>query len=222
MGAIYLVRHGQASFGAADYDNLSELGVRQSAIIGATLRDRGERFDRVLSGTLRRQRDTAAGALAAAGWARSYATDARWNEYDHIGLAGNAGDGSASRDRQAANRQYQRKLEEAIEQWVAAGESAAYPESWVGFQARVRAAFDELAENLGRGGRALVFTSGGVIAALCAGLLGGAGQAFITLNRVAVNGAFTTLVTGRSGISMVSYNEHAHFTGNSADLLSYR
>ena len=34
MSNIYLVRHGQASFGAADYDQLSELGLRQSALLG--------------------------------------------------------------------------------------------------------------------------------------------------------------------------------------------
>jgi broad specificity phosphatase PhoE len=34
MGNLYLVRHGQASFGAADYDQLSELGQRQSVRLG--------------------------------------------------------------------------------------------------------------------------------------------------------------------------------------------
>ena len=29
MGILYLVRHGQASFGEADYDRLSPLGHRQ-------------------------------------------------------------------------------------------------------------------------------------------------------------------------------------------------
>jgi broad specificity phosphatase PhoE len=30
MGQIYLVRHGQASFGSANYDQLSELGHEQA------------------------------------------------------------------------------------------------------------------------------------------------------------------------------------------------
>ena len=34
MGMLYLVRHGQASFGAADYDQLSELGARQCEALG--------------------------------------------------------------------------------------------------------------------------------------------------------------------------------------------
>ncbi|HRN75945.1 histidine phosphatase family protein [Ottowia sp.] len=58
MGTLYLVRHGQASFGADDYDQLSELGRRQSLRLGQYLRQHlGDalRFDAVLTGTLRRQ-----------------------------------------------------------------------------------------------------------------------------------------------------------------------
>ncbi|HOB65638.1 histidine phosphatase family protein [Ottowia sp.] len=58
MGTLYLVRHGQASFGADDYDRLSDLGRRQSVRLGQYLRERfgaGLRFDAVLTGTLRRQ-----------------------------------------------------------------------------------------------------------------------------------------------------------------------
>jgi broad specificity phosphatase PhoE len=41
MGTLYLVRHGQASFGADDYDQLSELGRRQSVRLGEYLRGKG-------------------------------------------------------------------------------------------------------------------------------------------------------------------------------------
>ncbi|WP_137896486.1 phosphoglycerate mutase family protein, partial [Ramlibacter sp. 2FC] len=58
MGTLYLVRHGQASFGADDYDQLSELGQRQSLRLGEYFRSRGLVFDAVLTGTLRRQVQT--------------------------------------------------------------------------------------------------------------------------------------------------------------------
>ncbi len=61
MGTLYLVRHGQASFGAADYDQLSPLGRLQSQRLGAWLRVQGLRFDAVLTGTLRRHAQTWAG-----------------------------------------------------------------------------------------------------------------------------------------------------------------
>ena len=55
MGTLYLVRHGQASFGADDYDQLSKLGVQQSQRLGEYWRARGMRFDAVLMGSLDRK-----------------------------------------------------------------------------------------------------------------------------------------------------------------------
>ena len=54
MGTLTLVRHGQASFGAADYDRLSDLGTRQCRELGRWFRERGLAFEAVLCGTLRR------------------------------------------------------------------------------------------------------------------------------------------------------------------------
>ena len=71
MGTLYLVRHGQASFGAADYDRLSALGERQSVRLGAYWRERGVVFNAVLTGTLRRHRQTWAGIAAGLGFASS-------------------------------------------------------------------------------------------------------------------------------------------------------
>ena len=61
MGTLYLVRHGQASFGAEDYDNLSELGVKQSVRLGEYWRGKGLKFDAALVGTLKRHAQTYAG-----------------------------------------------------------------------------------------------------------------------------------------------------------------
>ena len=58
MATLYLVRHGQASFGADDYDQLSDVGHRQSRLLGEYLADRGVRPARVMTGSLRRQRQT--------------------------------------------------------------------------------------------------------------------------------------------------------------------
>ena len=41
MGSLYLVRHGQASFGAADYDQLSAKGHAQCRHLGAYWREHG-------------------------------------------------------------------------------------------------------------------------------------------------------------------------------------
>jgi broad specificity phosphatase PhoE len=67
MGTLYLVRHGQASFGAADYDNLSPLGHQQAVRLGEYFKAKGLQFDGVLMGTLRRHAQTYAGICQGAG-----------------------------------------------------------------------------------------------------------------------------------------------------------
>lgn len=59
MHQIVLVRHGQASARARNYDVLSPLGIRQAERLGAHLAAAGARFDAVFAGPRRRQRDTA-------------------------------------------------------------------------------------------------------------------------------------------------------------------
>src|SRR5690554_2941514 len=58
MGSIYLIRHGQASFGADNYDVLSPLGHRQAEMLGDHMGQLGVSFDRCVSGELNRQIDT--------------------------------------------------------------------------------------------------------------------------------------------------------------------
>ena len=82
MGTLYLVRHGQASFGAEDYDQLSALGHGQCVKLGEYWRARGLRFDAVLTGSLRRHAQSFAGiaeGLAEAA-VRPPSTLGRWRD----------------------------------------------------------------------------------------------------------------------------------------------
>lgn len=65
MSSLFLVRHGQASFGGDRYDELSENGRVQAFATGEWLRSRGTGFDRVLSGPRFRQVETAELILSA-------------------------------------------------------------------------------------------------------------------------------------------------------------
>ena len=58
MSTIYMARHGQASFGQDNYDQLSEKGRRQSQILAEYLIQTGLSFDAVYSGDMVRQKDT--------------------------------------------------------------------------------------------------------------------------------------------------------------------
>lgn len=213
MGAIYLVRHGQASFGAADYDKLSGVGSEQAAVVGEELRRRELQFAHVRSGSMARQRDTA----LAAGF--DPVEDPRWNEYDFNDVLSHATEPPSAAD----SRAFQGVMDAALLAWVAAleGDGRA-AESWTVFAARVNAALDDLVDELGKGQDALVFTSGGVIGAICARLIGDQAGRFAALNRIACNAGVTKIISGRSGLTLVAFSEHAHFEGRRRHLLTYR
>ncbi|MFE0024663.1 histidine phosphatase family protein [Amycolatopsis sp. NPDC059021] len=218
MGAIYLVRHGQASFGAEDYDRLSPLGFEQSTVAGAELLRRGVEFSQARSGTLARQRDTAATALKVLGSGIAVTEDARWNEYDHIDIARHHAGGAPQED----SRAYQAVLDAALTAWIAAGADGPCAETWPAFLDRCRGALADLVASLGKGEHAAVFTSGGVIATLCGALMGTPEAGLLKLNRVTVNAGITKLVSGRGGVTLLSFNEHPHFEADAAKLLTYR
>jgi broad specificity phosphatase PhoE len=211
MPSILLIRHGQASFGSEDYDALSDGGHAQAAAIAREL-GRDERpVARIMSGSLRRQRETAAPVAAMLG--QTVTVDPRLNEYDMDSILGAHSDSdvrtNARPDRsQVTSAEFQAALEPGMRRWVAAGSSGAAPETWPAFAARTLDAVRELAAALPSGTTGLAFTSAGVIAAVCVSILGIPGETLVTLNRVAVNGAFTLVASGRSGLSLISFNEH--------------
>ncbi|MBT8142171.1 MAG: histidine phosphatase family protein, partial [Gammaproteobacteria bacterium] len=61
MAELYLIRHAQASFGAANYDKLSELGHQQSHWLGEHLARHAFDFDTVVLGDMVRHRETLEG-----------------------------------------------------------------------------------------------------------------------------------------------------------------
>lgn len=214
MPVIYLIRHAQASFGEEDYDVLSETGHEQAARLGADLAARGVRAVHAVAGDLRRQLDTARACGAAV--PGEPAVDARWNEYDsadvlahHGGLDAGA-PGGIGAPSGVSSREFQGLLDPALRAWIAAGDDSPCAESWPAFRGRVRAALDDLVEALGSGETGLAFTSGGVIAAIATGLLNVPPETFIALNRIAVNTGLSKVLSGRSGLQLLSYNEQGH------------
>ena len=227
MPTVLLVRHGQGSFGGADYDVLSDRGHEQAAAVAAEVGRRGVRPARVLSGSLARQRDTATVIAAAAG--REVDTDARLDEYASADILSRHSTSTARLDTAAGSggpavtsEAFQAVLESALTAWIATGANGRTAERWPAFAARCEAALHELAASLGRGETAVACTSGGVVAALCVALLHLPADRFVALNRVMVNGAITTVVHGRAGTTLVSFNEHGHLQRDGRSLVTYR
>ncbi|GAA3386033.1 histidine phosphatase family protein [Cryptosporangium minutisporangium] len=207
MPVVHLIRHGQASFGAAEYDELSDLGREQSRTVGLALAARSVRIDRAVSGALRRQRDTAKLCLEAAGMPCEFSVDDRFDEYDHLGLAQQVMEDASV---PTSSREFQAVLDAALERWISGALVPAGMPTWGGFGDRVWAGLEEVLAGLGRGGSGAVFTSGGAITAICARLLGLPPAGCVALHRVVVNGGITKIVSGRAGIALISFNDHAH------------
>ena len=214
MGALYLVRHGQASFGSDNYDKLSERGVEQSRQLGYAWEATEWLPTVAVSGSMQRHHETALNALAMAGQDEGYGVDHGWDEFDHEAVMEAQMPGFASED----PREFQSAFVKATNAWAAGGSDGDH-ESFAAFTARVLEAFDRLADAAGKGESAVAFTSGGPIAIVVAHLLTGNTSLWATMNSVIINTGVTKIVTGRSGRSLLSFNEHGHLP---ADMVTYR
>lgn len=225
MPVIYLIRHGQASFGAENYDALSEIGWQQSRVLGQHLRGQDLGAPRVVCGAMRRHRETAEAALEELGLPQEWSTDPGFNEYDHQSLL--HVHWPESQDREALTRwlgeqdnprrAFQARFEEALRRWQRNDDS--YHETWPAFRERVLASLYSLANGLGRGDSALVFSSGGAISVTIQYLLELDDEALITFNRGLVNSSVTRLLVNAGNLRLATLNEHLHLSG---ELLTYR
>lgn len=224
MGMVLLVRHGQASFGAADYDVLSETGWEQARLLGRDLAERGVAPDLVVRGDMRRHRETVEGLLEGSGWATMPEVDPGWNEFDHLGVV--AAYPHAPHDRDLDRREFQHFFELATARWTGGEHDADYPESFTGFRARVDGSLAEACRRASAGRTVLVVSSGGPIAACCGCLIAPehaeptlVWSLWGRLNTVVVNTSVTRVVVGSTGARMLTFNEHPHLEG---DTLTYR
>ena len=220
MSVVLLVRHGQASWGAADYDVLSPTGEEQSRVLGAALAARGVRPDLVVRGAMRRHRQTAEAALSGGGWDLPVVEDHGWDEFDHQQMLElhPTGLGEGEELTKAA---FQKWFEQATLRWTGGEYAEEYDESFTAFGSRVDAALRRTVEQLGPSGTALVFTSGGPVSWVTASLLRGDADLWTQLNPVTVNASVTKVVVGGRGTTLVSFNDHSHLEGP-LSLVTYR
>jgi broad specificity phosphatase PhoE len=210
MAHLYLVRHAQPDF-ARNYDSITALGAEQSAWLGAHFAALGLRFERIVSGSLVRQRETLralADVLDAPGEPR---IDARFNEYDAAPLLGQFGGGDDAGLRAAGDRRaYFIALRTALLAWSRHAGPIDGGETWQAFGARVDAALGCACGDLPADARVLIVTSGGVIGRAVADLLRADAEAAVQLNLQARNTGITEIARGRSGSRLVAFNAVPH------------
>ncbi len=246
MSELILVRHGQATFGADTYDQLSELGFEQVRALAAHWRETGETFDCLYCGSLRRQRETAGelrglvredarkrkDAQKERDWPR---VDAAFNEYDGDPLIR-----SYLRDFAADEgfdpvpewpvrdwKLFQRLFEAAAAKWIAGalepnGDAPDF-ERWPDFQRRVHLAIEGIMARHTGGSRVLVATSGGVIALALQRVLRHPDSAAIATNWMVHNSSVSRIRYGGGRISLMQFNALPHLDRpETQSMITYR
>jgi len=209
MGTLYLVRHGQASFGAADYDQLSELGTRQCQALGQWFAERGVVFEAVLRGTLKRHAQSLAGITDGYG---HLPTALEWpglNEYDSEALLRTVHDGPlAEPTTPEVYRAHFRLLRQALARWMAGQTQPEGMPSWPHFTAGVAAALDHVRNS--HTGVVLLVSSGGPIATAVHHVLGTPMETMVELNMRIRNSALTEFAFTPKRHMLLSYNHLPH------------
>lgn len=231
MTTIYLVRHGQASFGAESYDKLSPNGELQAKILG-------QYFDKILKeepyvvvGSMQRHQQTTNFALAECFPEAKVVTDNAWNEFNHQQVF-------AQYDprfnepyllkqevaKEESPRAYLAKIfEGAIERWTGGEFHHEYDEAWPDFKSRVENALqglcNELAQTKPR--YAVVFTSGGVISVVAGKLLDLSANKTFALNWAIANTSLTTIRLVGNEPQLLSLNEHHFIKAEDPQLLTW-
>jgi broad specificity phosphatase PhoE len=209
MAELVLVRHAQAAFGTDDYDRLTELGHRQAGWLGEYLAERAVEFDRVVTGTLRRHRETLAGIAAALPGLPAAETLPGLDEYHaDVLLKAHLGNRGLPLPEHAADRRgHFRILREALYAWVDGRLAADRHLSFAEFEAGVRQALEAARHGAER---VLVVSSGGPISTAIGAVLGVAPRTVVDLNLQTRNTGLSELRAGAQRAHCVSFNAVPH------------
>jgi broad specificity phosphatase PhoE len=210
LAELLVIRHGQASFGQDNYDVLSDLGHQQSRAVGALLRELNWVPDRMVTGTLTRQKDT----LSSMGFDQAPEEHAGFNEYDFADLLNARFKGDIPDLIKGDRKVHFRTLKETVYAWQDDAFDGA-SETYGAFSNRVEAARTFATDTDAK--RVLVVSSGGVIGQMTSVALGASNRQMMNLNLQIKN----TMFSGPS-FSLHEFNATPHFMSPAgAQLLSY-
>ncbi|MFU8763584.1 MAG: histidine phosphatase family protein [Haliea sp.] len=235
MATLYLFRHGQASFGADDYDKLSELGCRQAEVLGHYLRDQGIQLDAAYSGGLLRQRETAALALASQPREVPHHIDERFDEVRNDEQIKHLVPVVARANPQiqalvdkglSSSKDYQKVIEAVFNYWVSPACNEPRIQSWSDYSGAVQAAVSAVIQAQGSGKTVGIFTSGGTIATIVSQVLGLSGEHAYKFYEPIFNCSVTQLFYSGDKVSLSYFNDRSFLqvlgSQQGEQLVSYR
>lgn len=222
MAELWLVRHGQASFGKANYDELSPLGAQQCRWLGEHLHDLAVNVDHVVTGTLQRHSQSAAALFEGLHDAPPLTQHTGFNEYDFIGLhdawrkqnpkaAKRAPDDRntvATQSGPDLQREFYRVLKQALDAWVRDEIELPDGQRWPQFAAAVNEALQSVQASKAK--RTVVITSGGVIATAVGQALALDASRVFELNLQVRNSSVTQFFFNEKNLRFATFNSVAH------------
>lgn len=231
MSTLFLVRHGQASFGTDNYDQLSPLGARQVELLGQFFAEGGERIDRVYSGSLQRQRETAQILTRILGIGEPIVIDEAFDEYDSDVILHRFAASLSPKELQEVGwpalksdrRKFQFFLERAAKAWVEARIEAEDMLPWHGFHGRIKNGLETIMRSEGRSKTLILSTSGGVIGTTVAHVLGLSNHMAVELNWAVHNASITRLIYNSERVTLSMFNALPHLEREGRrKLITYR
>ncbi len=236
MSTLFFIRHGQASFGKDEYDELSDNGHRQARILAHYFEVMNRRFDAVYTGTLSRHIKTAGALLSLLKEENVPVPPVRQleglNEYpthdifpalapyaikENPSLAADVA--SIMKDRRA----FQRVFEAIMAVWASGKHDLPGLMTWQGFKDRVNGAIDEIMRADGTGKTVAVYTSGGTISVAVQRTLHLGETDAMKIAEQLVNTSVSRFKCTSDRIMLASFNEYPHLEReNDGKLITYR
>ncbi|MGX9460501.1 histidine phosphatase family protein [Shewanella sp. A14] len=244
MAAIYLIRHGQASFGSTDYDQLSNKGSQQATILGQYWSSRATPSKFYCGDLLRHGQTLTSFVKGYQGESTPMVIHSGFNEFDHVDILqkynaqwNNFAEMSAEiNQRNEPNKTLQKEFSQALERWVSGDKDHEYKESWPQFKARCIRALHNIIEQELANKRVLsavasdtknskdilVFTSGGTISAIVQHILQLSDQQTLAMNQQARNTGVTKLLFSENMLSVDYFNNYSHLEQAGDDWVTFR
>ncbi len=219
MANLLIIRHGQASFGADNYDQLSTLGQHQADLTGEFLSQSGVQLSAAFSGDLSRQRETGQRILAQLEDAPSLAIDPRFNEVqtdEQVAVMTpllceqDPRFAALMADMNKDSKSFQKIIETVFNYWVSPNCQVTGIQSWQEYSEGVVGAFESARASAESGSTSAIFTSGGTIATLVGHVLGLSADRVYEFYEPVFNCSITRLIFSSRKCSLSTFNDVSH------------
>ena len=230
MSVLFFIRHGQASFGGADYDKLSDKGKIQSIKLAEYLHDAKIHFNEIYSGTLMRHRETVNEYVSVSNSRnipiRDIQYDDRLNEYDAKGiltvlipvLLSEKPYLKEHTDRFLSDRKsFQIVFTDVMNMWCSGKYDMKGVMTWEKFTSDVYGFINEKIDNYKNGTNIALFTSGGPISVMIMKTLSLNLNTSMLIRDQIVNSSITRFNYSNAGIMLASFNEYPHLELSGAE-----